>query len=857
MQAFCLRTGTRTSQGNRLMSDSYRVLKFGGSSVGAPERIARVIQLVQNERKLGRIAVVCSAMGDTTDWLLEAVSIAVEGRNDDAKAIAVKIEELAINNGTQAYEILRESTPTMGEMPDFRAIVLKQTEDLRKILYGISLIRERSLQTTDLVLSFGERISNTVLAAVANATGISAVFQDAREWTVTNNRFGDALVDWSATEALIRELPSQWGEAVPFNTGFLGRTEGGVTTTLGRNGSDYTASLLAAGLKAADVQLWTDVSGVMTADPGIVPEAYPLERLSYMEALELSWFGTRMFHPRTMIPLIEANIPMRIRNTMRPDDVGTTVSTRPLNGESRPTSVSSLENLALIDVELRRVARKQQIGERVLQAIHARSITTWMTVQSGHGQAIGVVVPDADTQEALEAIREELAPELERQEVDPIDVYRPVSLVSLVAEAMGATPMVSGRFFSALGLAGVNIRAIAQGATGRSISCVIDAADTRTAVRTVHSAFNFAHQKVSLLVLGRGTVGSHLLQQIQAQCRFLQDEHDLQLEVVGLASSQKLLFDEQGIELDGWNDRLESEGIKDASVVEMTEARLESFGRLPVPILVDCTGADDMEDLYRRAFAHGVHVVAANKKPLTIPWEEREALMQNARRTHREYHYETTVGASLPVIDTLKNLVRTGDSVHLIEGSFSGTLGYLTNELMSGKPLEAAVREAKDLGYTEPLPQDDLSGLDVARKALILARELDLPLELDDVVVEPMVPARFIDELDLDKFFAGLKSYEEEYAKEIAAIRDEGKILRYIARIDPNAEGAKLIVGPVAVDAEHPAASLRGSEAFVAFTTARYQDYPLVVRGSGAGGAVTAAGVLADILRTAQALRGR
>lgn len=839
------------------MSDSYRVLKFGGSSVGAPERIARVIQLIAAEREQGPVAVVCSAMADTTDWLLDAVATAVDGRADDAKKLVDAVEQLAIDNGEAAYALLRQENPAMGAKPDFPAIVTELTEGLRKLLYGVSLTREHSLQTTDLVLSFGERISNNVLAALASAFGLSAVFQDAREWTVTNDRFGDALVNWPATQAKVRELPAAWAGRTPFNTGFLGRTPAGVTTTLGRNGSDYTASLLAAGLQAAEVQIWTDVSGVMTADPNIVPEAYPLERLSYMEALELSWFGTKMFHPRTMIPLIESNIPMRIRNTMRPGDVGTTVSSSFINGDSRPTSVSSLENLALIDVELRRVAHQAHIGERVLHALHNRSISTWMTVQAGHGQAIGVVVPEASTDEALDAIRQELAPEIERQEVDPIDVYSPVSLVSLVAETMGSTPMVSGRFFSALGHAGINIRAIAQGATGRSISCVIDAADTRSAVRTVHSTFNFAHQKISLLVLGRGTVGSHLLQQIHAQREFLQKEHDLRLDVVGLGSSRQLLYDESGIDLNGWNDRLESDGAQDASVVEMTDAKLEAFARLPVPILVDCTGADDMDELYLRAFAQGIHVVAANKKPLTIPWNEREALMQFARKTHREYHYETTVGASLPVIDTLKNLVRTGDSVRLIEGSFSGTLGYLTNELMRGKPLEAAVREAKDLGYTEPLPQDDLSGLDVARKALILARELDLDLNLEDVVVEPMVPAALIEELDLEKFFAGLKGYEDTFAKEIQQIRDEGKVLRYIARIDPNAEGAKLTVSPVAVDAEHPAASLRGSEAFVAFTTERYQDYPLVVRGSGAGGAVTAAGVLADILRIAQALRGR
>lgn len=839
------------------MSDAYRVLKFGGSSLDAPDRIARTIQLITDEHKNGPVAVVCSAMGETTNLLIEAIDHAVAGRSEDAKMVALALETLAINNAEGAYTLLKETTPGMGAMPDFRGLIAPLSEKLRRILYGISLIREGSARTIDLILSFGERISNSLLAALADSSGIPSVYQDARQWLITNDRFGSALVEWEISEPRIAAARESWGERTPFNTGFIGQTEDGITTTLGRNGSDYTATLLAAGLNASEVQMWTNVSGVMTADPAIVNEAYPLERLSYMEALELSWFGTRIFHPRTMIPLIEYNIPMRIRNTLRPEDTGTTVSTECLEGESTATSVSSIENLTLIGLELRRVARRATLVERSLSALHKDGIQTWMTVQAGHGQAVGIVVPAERTDDALAVLRAEFAVEIERQEVDPINVHTPVSMVSLVAESMGGVPMVAGRFFSAVGLAGVNIRAIAQGATGRSISCIVDADDTYAAVRAVHSIFNFAHQEVSLLILGRGTVGSHLLEQIQQQRTFLREEHDIELRVVGLASSQKLLYLEDGVDLENWNKQLEAEGDQSDSVVEMTDALAEEFARLPVPILVDCTGADDMEELYHRAFDAGIHVVAANKKPLTIPWPKREKLIQHARTAQREYHYETTVGASLPVIDTLKDLVRTGDSVQLIEGSFSGTLGYLTNELMEGAALEAAVREAKDLGYTEPLPQDDLSGLDVARKALILARELGLELELDDVVIEPMVPAELIEELDIEKFFGLLKEYEPTFSKNIEKIKADGKVLRYIARIDPNAEGAKLVVSSVAVDATHPAASLRGSEAFVAFTTARYQDYPLVVRGSGAGGAVTAAGVLADILRAAQALRGR
>lgn len=832
-------------------------MKFGGSSVGAPDRVARVVELILREYEESRLAIVASAMGDTTDWILDAINLALKGDDDAAQDIVERIRALAIGNGTGAHHLLAEKLNLSGDAPDFAAVVDPLVYDLSKVLYAISVIRDASPQTTDLVLSFGERVSNNVLALLVDAAGVPACYQDAREWAVTNDRFGDAIVEWKATHAKIQEVSKSWGDRVPLNTGFLGRTPDGRTTTLGRNGSDYTATLLARGLEAEEVHIWTDVSGVMTADPGIVDDAYALERLSYMEALELACFGTKMFHSRTMIPLIESGIPMRIRNTLQPDDHGTVVSSSFVDDINRPTSVTSLENLALIDVELRRLSEQSQIGERVLQSLYKRDISVWMTVQAGHGQAIALCVRMDDVESAVEAIRTELRPELERFELDPIGTIAPVTLLSLVAETMGRTPAVAGRFFEVLGTGGINIRAIAQGATGRSISCVIDAKDTQTAVRSVHSAFNFAHQEVSLFVLGRGVVGGELLEQIRGQRDLLVRDHDIQLNVVGLASSRHLLFDEDGLNLASWNEELEKAPSVTASSSDIVRERFDLFSRLPVPILVDCTGADDMENLYEEAFAAGIHVVAANKKPLTVSWERREQLMKKARTHHREYHYETSVGASLPVIDTLKNLVRTGDRVHLIEGSFSGTLGYLTNEVMGGAALSDAVRIAKELGYTEPRPQDDLSGLDVARKALILARELNLPLTMDDVRVEPLVPANIIETETLDEFFAALKAYDAELEAQLESYRQEGKVLRYIARIDPTAEREKLVVGPVAVPLDHPAAGLRGSESFVAFTTARYAEYPLIVRGSGAGGAVTAAGVLADVLRISQALRGR
>ncbi len=852
-----------------MQAGTYRVMKFGGSSVGQAERLARVLQIVSTERQRGPIAVVVSAMGDTTDWLIDAADLAFKGDPDSATRIVERVAELAISNGQKMLAAAEARGVKIAFRPPIETIVHDIIEPLHQLVYAVSLLRERTAQTLDLIMSFGERISATVIAEVLSATGTPALFVDARTWTVTNDRFGAGLVDWDATQEKLTAIASTWGDRTPIHTGFLAQTLDGRTTTLGRNGSDYTGALLARGLGAESFTIWTDVLGVMTADPGILKDAYPITHLSYMEALELANFGARMFHPRTMIPLIDSGVPLRIRNTMEPEHGGTVVDARGSEDPSRPTCVTSLEKLAMLDVQWTRLTYEASIAKRVLSALESAHVTVWMTIQAAHGQAAAVVVPLGQVERARAAIEEELALEMQRHEVEHVKLRAPVTLLTLVAEAMGQTSNVAGRFFAPLGAIGVNIRAIAQGASSRAISCVIDSADTEVAVRTVHSAFNFAHQEVSLVILGKGTVGGQLLSQIAAQQNKLVDEHWIKLNVVAIADSKRVVFDENGISLSAYKERLDVTP-PDTAPPEILPL-LEKLKRLPVPILVDCTAASGMETLYKEAFQRGIHVVAANKKPLTIPWPQRENLMRAAKVSHRSYNYETTVGASLPVIDTLKNLVRTGDRVRLIEGSFSGTLGYLSNELSRGVPLSEAVATAREKGYTEPHPRDDLSGLDAARKALILARELGLSLELTDVTVEPFVPEELLREDSLDGFFAALRRHDATMAAQIDGLRKEGKVLRYLATIGPAGEGTRdsrppgsiraerfaVRVGPMGIDLAHPAARLKGSEAFIAFTTERYFDYPLIVQGAGAGGAVTAAGVLADILKVSQTLRGR
>ena len=494
-----------------------------------------------------------------------------------------------------------------------------------------------------------------------------------------------------------------------------------------------------------------------------------------------------------------------------------------------------------------------------MKALEQAGITVWMATEAAHGQAVAVVVPRVELDGAERAIREELELELSRGEVEPIEIAEPVTLLSLVAEEVRETENIAGEYFQALGNVGVNVRAIAQGESSRSISCVIDAEDTEVAVRTVHAAFNFAHQELNLFVLGCGVVGGELLHQIDEQRRELEVEHDVDVRVVGLANSSAIAFDEEGLEIERWESLLGEDRGCAENTPERIEEYIEKMTRLPVPILVDATASEGMGEHYETAFEKGVHVVGANKKPVTQSHESYTALMESAREHHRAFHYETTVGASLPVIDTLQNLIRTGDEVRLAEGSLSGTLGYLTNEVMEGVPLSQAVRTAKEKGYTEPNPQDDLSGLDVARKALILARELGLNLEMADVEVEPLVPHELLETDDMGAFFDQLEDFDEEFDERLSRLQEEGRTLRYLAVVDPGLQEGdepRCKVGPVGVGAEHPASRLRGSESFVAFTTERHDAYPLIAQGAGAGGAVTASGVLTDVLRIAQNLRG-
>ena len=814
---------------------NWLVAKYGGTSLATPERVERVATYLHQQQ--GPLAVVVSALGDTTDRLVRALDLAASG------------DRLSLVSCVDAMRSYTLTHPLDDAARD--AIELLFTS-ARELLLGVSILREAAPSTRDLVLSHGERISTHVVSAALRRAGMASAAIDSRLLVHTAEHLGQTHVQTEHTYQAIRDAAAGWSELIPVITGFIASDAQGRTTTLGRGGSDYSASLFGRALGAKEVQIWSDVPGVMTADPQIVEDAWPLRQMTYGEALELATFGARVLHPRTLIPLLDSAIPMRIRSSFDPGDAGTLVDAHGADDAVRATCVTSLESQALLDLRFARLQYGSKSAEQVHRALEEAQIQVWLATHSAHGQAISVVVPQAQAKDAQERLEQTFERSLVRGDLEPIRIRDNVALVTLVAEAMGQTANVAGRMFGALGAIGVNVHGIGQSATARSISCVVDEDDLHTAVRSVHTAFNLTHQRIHLVLLGAGTVGSELLKQIATQQASLRTSHDVLPVLSAVITGHARAIDPSGLDPTQWE--------KSASPIEVNEPTvtnnlLDTISKLEVPVLVDCTAAEGMQELYTRALDRGIHVVAANKKPLTIATRQRNQLLERARKAHRAYHYETTVGAALPIVQTVRDLVRTGDVVRRVEGSFSGTLGYLCDRLSQGVKLSAAVREAMQLGYTEPRPQEDLAGLDAARKALILARELGLQVELDEALVEPLIPASVLQVESVDAFLDALEEAGRALEERVASARERGGVLRYLAVVDPNAE-QKLVVKPTVVDPMHPAYALRGSQALVAITTDRYPDYPLVVQGAGAGGAVTASGVLADIIRIAKGLRG-
>ena len=816
-------------------SDPALVFKFGGTSVATAERIRRVVALVRADETAARRVVVVSALGGVTDALIQAIDEALArtgAHRDVLEAVrqrhAEAVDDLAVPDERETLHATLEAC----------------WQDLGELLDGVYLLRECTRRTRDAIIGIGERASAPLVAAAFRAAGEKALALDARSLIRTDASFGAANVLFDETNRLIQqrfqELPP---DAIIVVTGFIAATEGGVTTTLGRSGSDYTATIFGGALHAERVVIWTDVDGVLSADPRIVPEAFPLTRLSYTEAAEMAYFGAKVLHPRTMRPAEIHGIPIAIKNTLNPDAPGTLISTETEATDLRVKAISTIREVAVVMLEGGGLLGVPGIAARVFGALAAQSINVLMISQASSEHSICLVVRASDADGAVEALRAAFQAEVDRGDVTSIYALPTCAVVSAVGDQMRHQPGLAGRMFSTLGRSGVNVLAIAQGAAETNISAVVHDDEVQQAVRALHEAFPLARLRVHVCLIGIGRVGKKLLDIMAAQAPDLLDRLHMNLRLVGLANSRRMIWDEEGLPLDEALARLE-DGIPtdlDELIETLAQSRLERL------IVIDATASSDVALCYPALMERGIGIVTPNKRANTLEMAFYERLHQVVRRRRVAYRYETTVGAGLPVMSTLRDLLRSGDRILRIEGVFSGTLAYIFNCLDEGRSFSEIVHQAHALGYTEPDPRDDLKGEDVARKLLILAREMGLHVERSDIAVEALVPSSMMDH-PIDGFLAELHSVDEHWRERVAAATRQGKRLRYVALI----EDGQLSVGVHAVEADSPFARLRGTENAIIFTTARYHAMPMVVQGPGAGPDVTAAGLLADLIQAAE-----
>ena len=626
--------------------------------------------------------------------------------------------------------------------------------------------------------------------------------------------------------------------------GFTAGNEQGELVLLGRNGSDYSAACLAACLKADVCEIWTDVDGVYTCDPRLVLDAVCLETMSYQEAMELSYFGAKVIHPRTIGPLVPLNIPCLIKNTGNPEGKGTLIDGNVANDNLKVKGITNLDNVAMFNVSGSGMQGMVGMAARVFSTMSKAGISVILITQSSSEYSISFCVPAKSAEKALAALNAEFAQELSENLLDPIDIIKDLSIVSVVGDGMRTAKGIAARFFSALAQANISIVAIAQGSSERSISAVVPLNKAIEAVKATHKSLFNSKRVVDMFLVGVGGVGSELIEQVKQQKEFLAKK-DIEIRVCALANSDKMLLNENGLNLDNWKEDLEK-AIQPSDFDVLLS--FIKFHHVVNPVFVDCTSAQSVANLYARALKEGFHVVTPNKKANTSGYDYYLEMRENARQSQHKFLYETNVGAGLPVIENLQNLLAAGDEVEKFEGILSGSLSFIFGKLEEGLTLSQATLIAKEKGFTEPDPRDDLSGADVARKLLILARETGLPLEFDDIEIEGVLPKGFSEGMSRDEFLQALPSLDEEFSKRVEAAKAEGKVLRYVGSIT----GDKCRVAIEAVDENHPLYKVKDGENALAFLTRYYNPIPLLLRGYGAGNSVTAAGIFADILRTLQ-----
>ncbi|MBF9221603.1 bifunctional aspartate kinase/homoserine dehydrogenase I [Hymenobacter ruricola] len=812
-----------------------QVLKFGGTSVASAENIRKSLAIVAKAAEQGPVVTVVSALSGTTDALIGAGRAAALGD----EAFREALQQLEERHVSAAHELL-------GADAEHSAIALIQNEfdGLQQLCNGIFALGELSNRTLDRLMSYGELLSSRLIASAAQAHGLGAVWADARQLIRTNSRFGTAEVDMAATEKQVADFKAKTNANIWVVPGFIAADAHGTTTTLGRGGSDYTAALLAAALDAEKLEIWTDVSGMMTADPRLVRSARPIARISYQEAMELSHFGAKVLYPPTIQPVMQRGIPLWIKNTFAPDDYGTLVEVAPPRTPAVVQGISSIGNLTLLNLEGSGMVGIPGFSKRLFEALARERINVILITQSSSEHSICVGVNAQDAGLAKIAVDEEFATEIAAGRIEPLRPETDLAIVALVGENMKDHPGISGKLFGALGQNGVNIRAIAQGASEKNISTVIRAADVRKAINVLHEAFFEATKKqVNLFILGPGNVGSKLLEQLARQQPYLLEKLGLQVRVVAIANSRHCLVNENGLDLAAWP----------AELAQAPAQSLEEFTQFIIgrnlrnSIFVDVTANPAAAGIYAGLLEKSVAVVACNKVAASSEYAHYARLKSLSKEFNASYLFETNVGAGLPVIGTLNDLTRSGDVVRRMEAVLSGTLNFVFNHYDGTRPFAEVVRQAQAEGYTEPDPRLDLSGADVARKILILAREAGQVMEMADIEIKGFLPPACL-EGDVEAFYAQMAAHETHFRALYDEATAAGQRLKFVARYAEGRAG----VGLQAVAPGHDLYDLRGKDNVVLFYTDRYVEQPLVVKGAGAGAEVTASGVFADIIRAAR-----
>lgn len=811
-----------------------QVLKFGGSSVANAENISKVAAIVSKAVEKESTILVVSALGGVTDQLID-IGVKAAAGNELYKEQIQLLENKHLD-AVRALLHIQNQSATL-------SWVKQQLNELERVCDGIFLLGELSARIKDRLVSYGELLSSYIITAKLTELNLQPLWTDARQLIRTNDLYGNAVVLFDKTftniEAFIKTNQCQL-YVVP---GFIAANEKNYTTTLGRGGSDYTAAIFAAAVNATTLEIWTDVSGMMTADPRLVQNPKPIEAISYQEAMELSHFGAKIIYPPTILPVMKKNIPVWVKNTFEPDAAGTVIQQHAVTNNDIVRGISSINNIALLSLEGSGMVGIPGFSKRLFEVLAMHNINVILITQSSSEYAICVAINEADALLAQQSIDAFFAFEIENGKVNPVIVEKELSILAVVGEQMKSHPGISGKMFGGLGKNGINVRAIAQGSSEKNISAVIAASDVKKAINVLHEDFfETTYKQLNVFIAGAGNVGSKLLSQLYSQMQYLKDQMRLQIQVVGIANSKRVVLDDAGIDLTNWKELLQE--APEVNIHSFVESIIQK--NLRNSVFVDVTANSTVASVYGSLLQKSIAVVACNKIACSAKYEDYKKLKLLARTFNTQFLFETNVGAGLPIIGTLNDLLRSGDKINKIQAVLSGTLNFVFNHYDGSIPFAQVVKRAQDEGYTEPDPRLDLGGTDVMRKIMILAREAGEQMEMEQITNESFLPASCF-EGSVEDFYKEMEKQEAHFKQLYDAAKANQAKLKFVAMYDQGVAKVGLQHIPADSDFYH----LYGKDNLVLFYTARYPEQPLVIKGAGAGAEVTASGVFADIIRVA------